>query len=466
VIRRHLLRVALGALASVAVSLTTVSPSSGGVGETWSPPHELFPGFGLSPLADMDAEGDTVVAFESYRPNQQGGPVPGTTRLLVAERRAGHGFGRAHQVGRTGSLTLLRLAENPAGAVAILLRADPSPCTLVGGICRSALELLYRPAGGRFGRAEKVDDNPAPFGPPALALDHRGNVTVAWENAQRRDVLAAFRASHGHFARAQRLAPDGSQDPALSVNGRGDAVAAWAQPTGRASPRGTPLFEVRAALRTAGRSHFGHSEAASAPVEISQVLAAEGPARESLVGWVAFGPPAPGPTQMTLPYLSIAFRGSAGRFGAPQLIARADTPATLAFAPSGAAVAYWDRTMCANPCPTPIDVHFIPQVSFRPRGQKFGAPADIGVQDAHAAIEPGPHGGWLAALSRMERGGPEHGILAATAPPGGPFGPTATVATEPAYGGASLATDARGDAVVAWSANGQDSRAHASIRHP
>src|SRR2546428_98270 len=162
-----------GALAAMAVVLlvSTLSAASS-ASATWSAPQQLFTGFGLLPLPGIDARGNAVVAFESYRPDQHGGPIPGTTRLMLSERLAGHPFARAHRVGPTGSLTPFRLAENPAGAVAILFRGDSSSCKVVGGGCPSEWKLLYRPPGGRFGRAETVGANPSPFDPSAaLGLD-------------------------------------------------------------------------------------------------------------------------------------------------------------------------------------------------------------------------------------------------------------------------------------------------------
>src|SRR5204863_1027311 len=108
---------------------------------------------------------------------------------------------------------------------------------VVGGPCRSSLKLLYRPAGGRFGRAELVGANPSPFEPiAALGLDRAGNVTVVWQDFARREVLAAFRPAHGRLQRSQLLGRHGSQLPDVGVNPRGDAVAAWSQPTGTKTP--------------------------------------------------------------------------------------------------------------------------------------------------------------------------------------------------------------------------------------
>jgi hypothetical protein len=271
---------------------------------------------------------------------------------------------------------------------------------------------------------------------------------------------------HGHFERAQRLGPRRSHLPDLAVNQRGDAVAAWAEPTQQQTARGTPLFAVRAAFRVAGRSRFGHTQTVSAPAEVGEVHAAEGPDRDSLVGWLAFGPEGPPPTYTSVTYASVAHRRFDGGFGAPQVLGRADLGLAFAFNPAGNAVAYWTRTMCGTPCPGPNDVHFIPQASFRPAGQAFGPVFGLGVQDAAPRIEPDGHGGWLAMLERMERDGPMHGLLATTAGPRGPFSSPTTITTEPSYGGGALAINAHGDAVVAWNANGKDSRVDASTLKP
>jgi hypothetical protein len=439
------------ALVCASAMLSAAGPCSA----SWSRPQQLFASFGLAPQAGIDARGNAVVAFMSYRTTAHGGAVPGTTRLMLSERRAGHRFGAARRIGRPGSLSLLDLAESPAGAVAVLfIKGGRSP----------ALELLYRPPGGRFGAAETVGPNPSPFdSTTALGIDGRGNVTVVWEDFARHEVLARLRRAKGHFGSVQPLGPRRSQHPALGVNARGDAIAAWSQPSGLSTERGTPLFQARASLRPAGRSRFGQSHVVSGPAEIAAVAGAVGPRGNALVGWLEADPNPRASSGVSTGTIHVAERPVHGGFGAGEVVAPGNISVGLAFDARGTAIAYWTRALCGPGCPSADDVHFVPEAAFRAPGQRFGPVLDLGVQDAGAAFGSDARGNWFAVVERMERNSDQHGVLTTTREPGGTFGRLSPITTEPAYAGATLAVNAAGDAVAAWNAKGRDSRVHASF---
>jgi hypothetical protein len=109
-----------------------------------------------------------------------------------------------------------------------------------------------RDPGGSFGAPQKISPRPV-----SLAVDDAGDVAAAW---QRRDhsVAAAYRGAGGAFgpplglAKARRLAPGPVDPPALVLDGRGTATAAWEQSNGAKVATFTRSFDrtgTRPALR-------------------------------------------------------------------------------------------------------------------------------------------------------------------------------------------------------------------------
>jgi hypothetical protein len=205
--------------------------------------HDL-PGSGLVEALEMDAAGDALVLSLVEQPSR--------ALIRSSYRPAGGQFGDARDLATVrSSYDRPRLAMNAAGdAIAVFPTKD------------AGLAASRRPAGGEFEPAVPVTDGHPDTGYATysttiddVALGGDGSVAVAWTTRTFSDdfgetvrVFAALAPGGGPFGRRLRLStPERpGYDARAAIDGAGDTVVAW----------GDPRFSVHAIYRPAGGS-FG-----------------------------------------------------------------------------------------------------------------------------------------------------------------------------------------------------------------
>jgi hypothetical protein len=347
-----------------------------------------------------------------------------------------------------------------------------------------------RSAGGTFSSPQALSDLGAYAEQPDVAVDAHGNATAVWLSAvgAERRVQAAYRPAGGSFGAIQTLSQAGAEadDPRVSIDGQGDAVAVWSLASGGQA-------EVQAATATPGGA-FGTALSLSGPSAVASVpqvaLDDHGNALAVWDGWDG-----------SHIRIEASLRPAGGSFGAPQLISppsyNADTP-QVAFDSAGDALAVWrfDGSPASTvqaafrapgaefgpvqavsaPSPEPAQA---PQVAFDGEGHgvvawqqsdgselrvdaavrtpgptgQFGAPStlDPGGQEAY---EPRVAGDGLSGtiVSWQTFNGISSSVQAAVRPDGGSFAPATTISAPGALEGApEVGIDAQGDALAVWS---------------
>ena len=254
-------------------------------------------------------------------------------RLFAAVGALGRGFTRLESLGpapRGG----IALAANARGHVAITF------------IDRQGLKLAVRRPGGRFRRPVLIARVRGADYAPAVTINSRGDVLVAWNSEFRAGtrrragqdaVFARPLTVRGRLGRMSRLGPVVGR-PAISValGPRGASLVAW-QDTGARRlasvayvPSGSTRFRRRQVLeRYAG----GSGAAAQTPLEIEVGFPPRG---ETLVAW--------GSRAGDAAAVRVA-RLEGGRFRSRETLSPAGSPARfadLALGPRGEALVLWE----------------------------------------------------------------------------------------------------------------------------
>jgi hypothetical protein len=194
----------------VAAWLLTVAASGDAVARVWSAPRVLAANVGPAlPMSAVQAAGGQTVAAWA-----------GSTGVFAAVARGDGGFGVAVR------LSPASISNDGAQLLAMDRRGDaivvwqhensgnPSP---------GSLFISYRPSGGEFGRVVRVARD---MGTAAVALDARGDATIAWDQFRRDSGSEAIdvvgRRADGRYGRVQQVALGG-----LAVNTRGQALLVW-----------------------------------------------------------------------------------------------------------------------------------------------------------------------------------------------------------------------------------------------
>src|SRR5690349_16457416 len=154
----------------------------------WQPPGELSPGG--APALAVAADGTAWVAFE----HSDGA----NTRVAVAERRPGGGFGPARDLSAAG-----RDAFSPSLAVD---RAGDVTLAWMQG-AGFVVQARHRPAGGAWGEATP----PLSLGPigrgPVVAVGDGGAAVIAWTRGNVVEAVTRRSATEA-FSGAQAISPN------------------------------------------------------------------------------------------------------------------------------------------------------------------------------------------------------------------------------------------------------------------
>jgi hypothetical protein len=285
---------------------------------------------------------------------------------------------------------------------------------------------------------------------PRVAVDARGDVTVAWGTKDGTDqgvVEAAVRPAGGSFEAAQDVSAAGLwAGPDLGVDRAGNATVVWAS----GDP---PNVVVRVATRTTGR-RFGLAQNLGGPDTIvSSPRIAVDARGDAVAMWLASDDPISSTSSYAY-VLRAAFRLAGGRYGpAENVLAFPADPQVPSY--RFASDAKGDAVVVA------LSSHFprsFVRVAYRPSGGKFGASTTL----AEASGQTGPNG-QLAYVDHVDAAIDTRGAAVATWWNSGRI----QAAFRPAAGGAwqsprdlgrpgacctgpAIGVDARGNAVVAW----------------
>jgi hypothetical protein len=211
--------------------------------QQFSPPSELVGGI-TDPQLEMTGGGEAVAAWKRLINNP-----PGNYGIQVAFRPPGGAFGPPITAAELPPSILpneLSMALNDNGDVALVwTRTDPNSAK---DKAATIVEAAVRPAGGSFSEPEQVS---LPIEPPieepseptlhlsavepAVAIDPAGNVVVVWRYFDGTDLVieASERPAGGNAFTAppDEISAGGvdSFDPAVAVDGGGNAIAVWAE---------------------------------------------------------------------------------------------------------------------------------------------------------------------------------------------------------------------------------------------
>lgn len=158
------------------------------------------------------------------------------------------------------------------------------------------------------------------------------------------------------------------------------------------------------------------------------------------------------PEGVLIHYATIA--PNSPEFDAPETIEKGF--GKLAIAPSGAAVMIWNLSGSAD------DLRY----SFRPPGGKFGPPATLVEPDSPLGpqVAIAADGSVVAAWASLFA--PDSFVRWAVAPPGGPFGPPIPLAPDAEGVVGDLAVSPQGTTMLLWWSNGEGREMRAALRSP
>ncbi len=217
----------------------------------WSAPRVLSSPSSPSELPQiaMSAAGDIAVAWLAGLPGAR-------NQLQVAVKPAHHDFRPVQALTpSSGHVMTPALASDRAGDMVAVWVTGPTASRTVSAAVRVA---------GRasFGAPSRLATQ-ALIGQPDVGVSDRGRAVVSWIS---RDVNVVRRSTGGVWSRPRRISPAGreitSTVPFVAVDPRGDATVAW---SGSPRPPG-PLFAILVANQRA-RHAFAKARSASRPTE-------------------------------------------------------------------------------------------------------------------------------------------------------------------------------------------------------
>lgn len=221
--------------------------------------------------------------------------------------------------------------------------------------------------------------------------------------------------------------PDQSVDDShVAVSGNGTAIAVWARSNGAHDV-------VQASLRSPGGDFGAPIDLSTGGASATSPSVAVDDAGNAIVAWRRLD---------GNPIIRVARRAAGGSFGAPVDVSLADRSSSspeVALAPSGEAIVVWRST---------DGPETLAMASIAPPGGDFGAPIELsarGTRSARAGVAMDAAGN---AIAVWERDGV---IRARIRPAGGSFGSTIDLTAPGMASGPTVAMNAGGDAIVAWS---------------
>jgi len=363
-------------------------------------------------------------------------PVAGAAAMPTA----GAAWSRPFTVSAPGEPALdPAAAADPQGdAVVVWVRTRPR---VVLRDARGGLTGSFGPPTTVGSASLGIPGNPPSL--PEVAIDRHGDVLAVWTQGSRRTtcrVVAAF-APLGHgFGRPVAISAAPAFNPQVAFDANGNAIVVWTYFTGR-------VDQAQSLLRSAHGSFGRVQDLSSATADALQPDVALAPSGAAVAVW-AFG-------NSHQDVIQVTHRAAGGAFGTPQTVSspafNAENP-EIAIDPAGRAVATWDQGNAKS----------LGQiaVAFAPSAGTFGAPQTL-TRGSSSVIDYVPQVGiavngtarliWAEGPPGLLPG--RYTIRASTAPSGGPFGASQSLASsntglvQPA-----LSVTATGAAFAAWTA--------------
>ncbi len=294
-------------------------------GHRWGTPVRVNDGrFGVwRTSVAVDGEGRVVVAWSqsgSRAGSRWGTKGPLTVR--AAERSARGAWSAPRVLGRSRHFVdaTPNVAANARGDVIVTWRG----LRHIAGQRRSvdAVQSAYRPAGGRFGRAQSVREGGArvEIVAPVSAIDDRGTVYAAWTISSGPTVRLAARSrgAGGSWRLPRTLAAAPSSNPEIVVTADRAAIVAWHAAQLDSEGNGLQSGPLDVATRLPDGSVTAPQRITDTPTRSYRLAAA--PGGETLLTWSpGEGEALPAPGELDLRW---AVRPAAGgAFGAGQIAA-------------------------------------------------------------------------------------------------------------------------------------------------
>jgi hypothetical protein len=312
------------------------------------------------------------------------------------------------------------------------------------------VQAASRPAGGSWGAVKDLSAPGQNARRQHVAVDAQGNVTAVWGrfDGTNNIIQAASRPAGGGWSAAQDLSAAGqnAQQPDVTVNAAGDAVAVWSRFDGTNNI-------IQAASRPAGGSWGAAQDLSATGQNAFDPRIAVDRLGNAIAAWAR--------SDGTNSIVQAAVRPAGGSWGAVKDLSASGQnafDAHVAVDGLGNATVVWRRFDGAN---------YIVQAATLPAGGSWGEVKDLSaagqsVNKQHVATDAA--GDVTAVWERFD--GSNTIVQAATLPAGGSWGsPQDLSATGQNANDSFLAIDAQGDVIVTWNrSNGTNTIVQAASR--
>jgi PKD domain len=414
------------ALATLGVLLVmAVLPAGAIAAPTWLAPNDLSVAgqSAKEPQVAVDAAGDAVAVWRRY---------DGSDYIIQsASRPAGGNWGPPVDLSAPGqNAEEPQVAVDAAGDAVAVWRRFNGSSLVIQAASRSA-DGTWEPAVELSASGEDAEE-------PAVSVDPAGDAVAVWTRSDGSDdiVQAVTRPAGGVWQSTVDLSATGSNAsrPHVTLDAAGDAVAVWERFNGANEI-------VQAAGRQAGGTWQAPTNLSEASEDAEEPAVSVDPAGDAVAVWWRYD----GSNEI----IQAASRPAGGTWQGPTNLSAPGDGAIephVAVDPAGDAVAVWTRYDGSD---------YIVQSASRAAGGTWGAPADLSTmgQDAgHAEVGVDAAGDAVAVWERFD--GSNFVVQAASRAAGGAWGQPQDLsapgrnAEEPA-----VAVDSQGDAVAAWERN-------------
>jgi len=402
---------------------------------------------GLWPQLGVDARGGAIAAWQGYAPKLGGIRYEQTSAVIVSRRRPGGGFDKPRPVTRLDldvSTFALDVGSSGDGAIAWLTKKRGAP-----------LYVQRRRPGKAFGSAAVLPGSRG-AGEPAVAIDARGQLVVAWLRPARNTrcgkvVMATVAPRGGQFRRPERVS-DGCAHAGwllAALAREGNGAVAWRSSGPRSA---VSRSTIRVSPFADGR--FRAARAASAVGNVGEAFALAGGGRRTLAVWRDKGAAANR-------VLAASIDGD--RVGPPVEVASTrDTllgSISVAMSPRDGAIVAWHRAPRGS---SVWDAFATGEVAIRAAAEGGFGPPDIVAPEIEMASELGLTGLALDARGRALAG---YDDVVRRRPATGPWGPAIALRhradfSDPEWppGGdeMSVGSSDAGEGVAVWDLEGAD----------
>lgn len=297
---------------------------------------------------------------------------------------------------------------------------------------RARVFAAVRRAGeGKFGKSRPISPRRALAGTVDAAAD--GETVAAWVKRSG-SMQVVYRSPNEPWHGQETVAQSGGSPPVLAVGDDGSAAIAWISDAGAEK-------KVRAAVRAPG-GDFGPAQTIVSGSSIGLFVNVAIAGGEAAVGWSGRC----GLSAANAQPAKVSVR-VAGIFQAPEQIPNSECPnrgLDLAMGPGGEITVLVDGRLDS------LNV----RAAERPPGGPFGAATTIATHAGNVSLGVDPAGRVVAIWRRYQASGRPMGIAFADHPPGGAFSDATRISGLKAGVAPTLAVGAGGHIAVAWESLG------------